>query len=320
MNSILARLISLISSWKGDQPHQPHQLQQFRHRQLTTNTSASLDSLFQELPQRHNGTTGQSQNQNTTNSSGRNDDELIDLTTLCEANDQSSDYYYAIEGDSTNSSSINRTSEQFTNHNESHESPTDQRQQQQQQQLQIQERQPQSNRRLNLFLFNLGGQNPGRTSTRTTNTTMNNQNNNNNMNNQSIRTNLTNNLASRLTSATLSSTSSSTSSGSSSTATSGVNFDLFANGKKRERNLLAACCSIFCIAVLGVSLIETRWFYMNGGGCNLNYIGVAHFFAPGRLEMSREFSKITKSEIDVYHFILPNGIGNHFLLFQDCFV
>ena len=58
-----------------------------------------------------------------------------------------------------------------------------------------------------------------------------------------------------------------------------------------------------------MSLVETRWFYLNGGGCNVNYIGVAHFFAPGRLEYQVETSKITKSEILVYNFILPNGLG-----------
>lgn len=79
-------------------------------------------------------------------------------------------------------------------------------------------------------------------------------------------------------------------------------------GKRRERNLLAACCSIFCIAVLCVSLVETRWFYLNGGGCNVNYIGVAHFFAPSPLDYQLEYSKVTKGEILVYTFVLPNGL------------
>ena len=84
-------------------------------------------------------------------------------------------------------------------------------------------------------------------------------------------------------------------------------YDLFSIYKKRERNLLSACCSVFCITILAVSLVETRWFYLNGGGCNVNYLGVAHFFSPGRLEYQIELSRVTKSEIIVYNFVLPNG-------------
>ena len=80
------------------------------------------------------------------------------------------------------------------------------------------------------------------------------------------------------------------------------------NHKKNERNLLSASCSIFCIAILAVSLIEIRWFYLNGGGCNVNYIGAAHFFSPGRLEYQIELSKLTKTEIRIYTFVLSNGI------------
>lgn len=87
---------------------------------------------------------------------------------------------------------------------------------------------------------------------------------------------------------------------------------LFSSGissqKKTERNLMSATCSIFCIAILAVSLIEIRWFYLNGGGCNVNYLGAAHFFSPGRLQYQIEMSKVTKSEIRVYTFILSNGI------------
>lgn len=78
--------------------------------------------------------------------------------------------------------------------------------------------------------------------------------------------------------------------------------------KKHERNLLSASCSIFCIAILAVSLIEIRWFYLSGGGCNVNYIGAAHFFSPGRLEYQSEISKVTKTEIKVYTFVLSNGL------------
>jgi hypothetical protein len=86
---------------------------------------------------------------------------------------------------------------------------------------------------------------------------------------------------------------------------------MFSSGngqKKTERNLLAATCSIFCIAILAVSLIEIRWFYLNGGGCNVNYLGAAHFFSPGRLQYQLELSKVTKSEVRVYTFTLSNGL------------
>ena len=86
------------------------------------------------------------------------------------------------------------------------------------------------------------------------------------------------------------------------------------NSKRNERNILSASCAIFCIAILAVSLVEIRWFYMNGGGCNVNYVGVAHFFAPGHLEYQFETSKVTKSEITVYTYILSNGLGKK--LFQ----
>jgi hypothetical protein len=57
-----------------------------------------------------------------------------------------------------------------------------------------------------------------------------------------------------------------------------------------------------------VSLIEIRWFYLNGGGCNVNYLGAAHFFSPGRLQYQLELSKVTKSEVRVYTFTLSNGL------------
>ncbi len=81
------------------------------------------------------------------------------------------------------------------------------------------------------------------------------------------------------------------------------------NSKRNERNILSASCAVFCIAILAVSLVEIRWFYVNGGGCNVNYVGVAHFFAPGRLEYQFEMSKVTKNEISVYTFSLPNGLS-----------
>lgn len=82
------------------------------------------------------------------------------------------------------------------------------------------------------------------------------------------------------------------------------------SAKRTERNILSASCAVFCISILAVSLVEIRWFYLNGGGCNVNYIGVAHFFAPGRLEYQFELSKVDRSkEITVYKFILPNGLG-----------
>lgn len=80
------------------------------------------------------------------------------------------------------------------------------------------------------------------------------------------------------------------------------------DAKQAERNILSATCAVFCIAVLAVSLVEIRWFYLSGGGCNVNYVGVAHFFAPGRLESQLESSRIYKKDIEVYRFFLPNGL------------
>lgn len=80
------------------------------------------------------------------------------------------------------------------------------------------------------------------------------------------------------------------------------------DAKRAERNILSATCAVICIAILAVSLVEIRWFYLDGGGCNVNYIGVAHFFAPGRLEYQIEQSKVNKRDIAVYKFILPNGL------------
>lgn len=95
---------------------------------------------------------------------------------------------------------------------------------------------------------------------------------------------------------------------SASTQNQSYQMNLF-NTKRAERNILSASCAVFCIAILAVSLVEIRWFHLDGGGCNVNYIGVAHFFAPGRLEYQLEMSKVDRSkEITVYKFILPNGL------------
>ncbi len=99
-----------------------------------------------------------------------------------------------------------------------------------------------------------------------------------------------------------------TNSNSTSPSTLEYSLNLF-DGKQAERNILSATCAVFCIAILAVSLVEIRWFYLDGGGCNVNYLGVAHFFAPGRLEFQFESSKISNREIEVYRFILPNGLG-----------
>jgi hypothetical protein len=69
--------------------------------------------------------------------------------------------------------------------------------------------------------------------------------------------------------------------------------------KITERNYLSAFCSIFCIAVLIVSLIEVRWFYLNGGGCNINHLGVSYFFSFGRLDTHIEQSRIAKYDINI---------------------
>lgn len=98
-----------------------------------------------------------------------------------------------------------------------------------------------------------------------------------------------------------------------STQTNNVN-EYFSMYKKRERNFLSAICAIFVISILSVSLVDTRWFFLQGGGCNLNYIGVAHFFAPGRLECHIETSKISKNNIIISNFFLPNGLGKFILI------
>jgi hypothetical protein len=84
--------------------------------------------------------------------------------------------------------------------------------------------------------------------------------------------------------------------------------------KKSERNFLSAFCSFLSIVILTISLAETRWFYLNGGGCNVNYIGVRHFFVPGILEISHEPSRVmSKTEVFEINFIMSNGQGKQLI-------
>lgn len=53
---------------------------------------------------------------------------------------------------------------------------------------------------------------------------------------------------------------------------------------ERERNLPAAILSIIVIATLSTALVHPRWFYLQGGGCGHNYLGVQQFFYVGYFE------------------------------------
>ncbi|CAF4837055.1 unnamed protein product [Rotaria sp. Silwood1] len=53
--------------------------------------------------------------------------------------------------------------------------------------------------------------------------------------------------------------------------------------RKYERNYASAICGMFAIATLVVSLFDYRWFWLNGGICNLKYIGLNMFFSMGKL-------------------------------------
>ena len=48
---------------------------------------------------------------------------------------------------------------------------------------------------------------------------------------------------------------------------------------------------------------------MNGGGCNVDYVGVWQFFAPELIDIKTEYSKVVKYDIDIYTFIMPSGLG-----------
>lgn len=51
--------------------------------------------------------------------------------------------------------------------------------------------------------------------------------------------------------------------------------------KYKERNFLAAICSMAVIVILCSALAEPDWIYVRGGGCNVEKIGVHQFFFNG---------------------------------------
>jgi len=58
----------------------------------------------------------------------------------------------------------------------------------------------------------------------------------------------------------------------------------------KERNLLAAICSLLVVLMLGSALVEPDWFYLHGGGCkdghgqHIHKLGVFQFFYAGHFE------------------------------------
>jgi hypothetical protein len=326
MNTILERVFRLITSWKSQQEHQNnhnhhhHHHHHLQHRHL-------VESIYQEHSAAANANAAAVEHRNSSHFSSptNRSDELIEFTPLSlnraatttqpSATSADGHFYYAI-GSETPPQTTTTAATTRSDSSSDPRMPAEANIQPQQQLVQLQPQQEQfaaemqqqveqqQQPSVNVLRFNFGINRRRVRSRNRSSLNHSTRSNNNNL--------VSNGLASRLASATLSSTSSTTSTSTTSSSSSATNFDLFSQIKKRERNLLAACCSIFCIAVLGVSLIETRWFYLNGGGCNLNYIGVAHFFAPGRLEYQLEYSKVTKNEILVYNFILPNGLGEFF--------
>ncbi|XP_070540034.1 transmembrane protein 127-like [Ptychodera flava] len=51
--------------------------------------------------------------------------------------------------------------------------------------------------------------------------------------------------------------------------------------KHRERNIAAAILGMVVIATLATALAEPRWFYLHGGTCDHEYIGLYMFFNVG---------------------------------------
>lgn len=71
--------------------------------------------------------------------------------------------------------------------------------------------------------------------------------------------------------------------------------------KERERNIPAAILSIIVIATLSTALAQPRWFYLKGGGCSRQFIGVQDFFYMGYFESVRS-TNIKKNDLNfIYH-------------------
>ncbi|XP_074641548.1 transmembrane protein 127-like isoform X1 [Tubulanus polymorphus] len=68
--------------------------------------------------------------------------------------------------------------------------------------------------------------------------------------------------------------------------------------KHKERNFLAAACSMVIIVILCTALAEPHWIYLKGGGCDKNSLGVFQFFHVG--EFSSEGSQ--DSSVLIYNY------------------
>ncbi|XP_074641549.1 transmembrane protein 127-like isoform X2 [Tubulanus polymorphus] len=74
--------------------------------------------------------------------------------------------------------------------------------------------------------------------------------------------------------------------------------------KHKERNFLAAACSMVIIVILCTALAEPHWIYLKGGGCDKNSLGVFQFFHVG--EFSSEGSQ--DSSVLIYNY------GSHVII------
>lgn len=88
--------------------------------------------------------------------------------------------------------------------------------------------------------------------------------------------------------------------------------------RKYERNYPSAICSMFAIATLVVSLFDYRWFWVNGGRCNVKYIGLNMFFALGKLYVIRTPVPWDSSAPmnDIYQFKPNNDLGRFLIIFD----
>lgn len=51
--------------------------------------------------------------------------------------------------------------------------------------------------------------------------------------------------------------------------------------KNRERNLVAAAFDFLAVSMLAAALGDQEWFYLNGGKCQLKYLGTSLFYKIG---------------------------------------
>ncbi|XP_067126468.1 transmembrane protein 127-like [Centruroides vittatus] len=71
--------------------------------------------------------------------------------------------------------------------------------------------------------------------------------------------------------------------------------------KERERNIPAAILSIIVIATLSTALAQPKWFYLKGGGCTHEYIGVQEFFYMGYFESVKSTKMKDSDMYFIYH-------------------